>query len=90
MFTDFNYDNLGIPRNSSNPFYGQDKPSNPAGAKWADLGLGGYLEAVDRYKPFAAANLDPTEMGDLGLTETEEEAVVGFMKTLSDRPQVSR
>jgi len=35
--------------------------------------------------PEVAANLNRAEMGDLGLTEAEEEAVVDFMKTLSDR-----
>ncbi len=144
VFADFKYDNPGVPRNPDNPFYRQPPQFNPAGAKWVDLGLGGYLETVERYKPFAAANygrqktptlrnvdrrpspqfvkaymhngyfkslkevvhfynvrdkrdahwpppevaanLNRTDMGDLGLTEAEEDALVDFMKTLSDRP----
>jgi cytochrome c peroxidase len=35
--------------------------------------------------PEVAANLNKTEMGNLGLTGAEEEAVVDFMKTLTDR-----
>ena len=38
LFTDFSYDNLGIPRNSSNPFYNQ--PSNTSGNSYVDLGIG--------------------------------------------------
>lgn len=38
LFTDFSYDNLGIPRNNSNPFYTQN--SNPLGNSFVDLGIG--------------------------------------------------
>lgn len=38
LFTDFSYDNLGIPRNNSNPFYNQT--SNTAGNSYVDLGIG--------------------------------------------------
>ena len=48
-FTDFTYDNLGVPKNPANPFY--DEPEwNPAGANWVDAGLGGFLEQAG-YKP---------------------------------------
>ncbi len=57
VFADFKYDNLGIPRNPENPFYGQDRSFNPDGKAWVDKGLGGFLETVDRYKPYAAANM---------------------------------
>ena len=40
LFTDFTYDNLGVPRNPDNPYYGQDKKFNPQGAKFVDRGLG--------------------------------------------------
>ena len=39
LFTDFTYDNLGIPKNLENPF----TVANP---DWADPGLGGYLESI--------------------------------------------
>lgn len=42
VFTDFTYDNLGVPRNPANPWYGQ--PGNDLGAGWSDPGLGGVLE----------------------------------------------
>ena len=45
LFTDFTYDNLGVPRNPLNPFY--NEPAwNPDGLSWVDTGLGGFLEAA--------------------------------------------
>jgi cytochrome c peroxidase len=45
LFTDYSYDNLGVPRNPENPFY-SNLAYNPPGAAWVDTGLGGYLETV--------------------------------------------
>lgn len=42
LFTDFTYENLGVPRNPDNPWYTQTD-FNPAGRNWVDLGLGGFL-----------------------------------------------
>ncbi|MDK9703868.1 MAG: cytochrome-c peroxidase [Sulfuritalea sp.] len=44
LFTDFTYDNLGVPKNPDNPFYAQDKAWNPQGAKFVDRGLGGVVK----------------------------------------------
>lgn len=40
LFTDFTYDNLGVPKNPENPFYMLPKELNPAGFDFVDLGLG--------------------------------------------------
>jgi len=40
LFTDFTYDNLGVPRNPDNPFYKLPSQHNPAGLEWVDRGLG--------------------------------------------------
>ncbi len=143
VFTDFTYDNLGVPKNPENPFYAMGKKWNPDGKGWIDKGLGGYLEGTEKYKKYAAENygkhkvptlrnvdLRPSEgfvkafmhngffttlkevvnfyntrdaegaewappevsenvnvdeLGNLGLTPEEEDAIVLFMKTLSDR-----
>jgi cytochrome c peroxidase len=143
LFTDFTYDNLGVPKNPENPFYTMDKKWNTDGKEWVDKGLGGYLEGTEKYVKYAVENygkhkvptlrnvdLRPTqgfgkafmhngyfktlkdvvsfyntrdragsnwpppeisenvnteEMGDLGLTAEEEDAIVLFMKILSDR-----
>lgn len=156
LFTDYTYDNLGIPRNPDNPFY-TEPAFNPDGLDWMDEGLGGFLASRIDYVSYADANLGkhkvPTlrnvdkrpaqdfvkayghngyfkslkgivhfyntrdvkppcsnrftteadalaqscwpepeldgnvnsaELGDLGLTQEEEDAIVAFLKTLSD------
>jgi cytochrome c peroxidase len=45
LFTDYSYDNLGVPRNPENPFYA-NLAYNPAGSAWVDTGLGGFLESI--------------------------------------------
>jgi cytochrome c peroxidase len=149
LFTDFTFDNLGVPKNPDNPFYSMDtvylgdgSPINPEGAAWIDPGLGGFLmnhpnsawqamapdnwgkhkvptlrnvdkrngnnfpkafmhngvfkslkEVVHFYNtrdvemwppPEVGINVNTDELGDLGLTDEEEDAIVAFMKTLSD------
>jgi len=56
LFTDFTYDNLGVPRNPENPFY-SETDFNPLGAAWIDLGLGGFLQSRRDYATYAKKNL---------------------------------
>jgi cytochrome c peroxidase len=155
LFTDFSYDNLGVPRNPANPWYGMDEvlgddgtPINPMGADWVDMGLGGFLashpnpdwksmagENMGKHKvptlrnvdkrngdgfpkaythngffktlketthfyntrdvqswppPEVAENVNSDELGNLGLSSAEEDAIVAFMKTLSDGYEVKK
>ncbi|MEN6486893.1 MAG: hypothetical protein ABFD98_18605 [Syntrophobacteraceae bacterium] len=46
LFTDFGYDNLGIPKNPDNPFYSMPTAWNPDGYDWVDYGLGGFLKSA--------------------------------------------
>jgi cytochrome c peroxidase len=46
LFTDFTYDNLGIPRNPENPFYTMPAFINPDGYAFTDWGLGGFLKSA--------------------------------------------
>jgi cytochrome c peroxidase len=46
LFTDFGYDNIGVPKNPDNPFYDMPAAWNPDGADWVDYGLGGYLQSA--------------------------------------------
>jgi cytochrome c peroxidase len=53
LFTDFTYDNLGMPRNPENPFYKMNKvmlsdgkPINLEGKAWVDQGLGEFLRSL--------------------------------------------
>lgn len=154
LFTDFSYDNLGIPANPENPWYSMPTQYNPDGKTWKDLGLGGFIRNVRGYAIYAdenegkqkvptlrnvdkrpdqqtkksyghngyfkdlktfvhfyntrdvlptcaktepprpgdncwptseiQANVNSDELGNLGLSEEEEDAIVAFMKTLSD------
>jgi cytochrome c peroxidase len=45
LFTDFTYDNLGIPKNPLNPFY-MMVDFNPEGIDWIDYGLGAFLKSA--------------------------------------------
>jgi cytochrome c peroxidase len=54
LFTDFTYDNLGVPRNPMNPFY-KEPDWNPEGANWVDTGLGGFLKAAGYPEPVYTA-----------------------------------
>jgi len=149
LFTDFSYDNIGLPRNPNNPFYDMDEvyfedgtAINPNGIDWIDPGLGGFLknhsnpiwsamanENMGKHKvptlrnidkkngqgdvkayghngyftslkdivhfyntrdvgnwpdPEVTANVNHDELGNLGLTDAEEDAIVAFLGTLSD------
>jgi len=57
LFTDFTYDNLGVPANPDNPWYRADPARNPEGANWVDPGLGGFLARLPHYAGRAAENL---------------------------------
>jgi cytochrome c peroxidase len=52
LFTDFTFDNLGIPANPENPWYGMTE-FNPDGVNWIDYGLGGFLETRSDYVDLA-------------------------------------
>ena len=141
LFTDFTYDNLGVPSNlgmlgdSSElmnyyPFYYPPiAPNfNPDGLNFVDYGLGGIVmipdemgkmkvptlrnvaitspymhngafmtlkEVVHFYNtrdvpdngwpaPEVNMNVNTEELGDLGLTDCQEDAIVAFMETLTD------
>jgi cytochrome c peroxidase len=133
LFTDFTFDNLGVPKNPLNPMY-EDHPD------FIDPGLGGFLKAsgypetvylaeIGKHKvptlrnvdkrpgpgfpkdythngvfkslkeivhfyntrdvetwpaPEVAENVNTDELGNLGLTDAEEDAIVAFLGTLSD------
>jgi cytochrome c peroxidase len=152
LFTDFTFENIGIPKNPANPFYA-NADANPDGTGWIDQGLGGFLAETAAYKlhapsqvgkhrvptlrnvdlrpspafvksfghngyfksleaivhfyntrdvlpacgppaqkegvdcwpaPEVRANLNKAMLGNLGLTEAEEHAIVRFLATLSD------
>lgn len=56
LFTDYTYDNLGVPPNPANPWY-QMGDFNPRGPEWLDEGLGGFLKTVPRFADRTDENL---------------------------------
>jgi cytochrome c peroxidase len=50
LFTDYTFDNLGVPKNPENPVY----THNPG---FIDKGLGGYLASRQDYAAYAGANM---------------------------------
>ncbi len=90
VFTDFSYDNLGVPRNPDNPFY-QQRQYNKLGAKWVDRGLAGTLAADPLYKNFARSQLGKVKVPTLrNVDKRPEPGFVkaymhnGYFKTLKD------
>lgn len=80
LFTDFGYDNLGVPRNPLNPFY-YEPEWNPEGLDWVDKGLGGFLESAG-YDP---AEYEP-EIGKMKvptLRNVDKRPYRGFVKAYS-------
>ena len=57
LFTDFSYDNLGVPRNPANPFYNQAPEFNPSGFEFVDIGLGDHVHDVAENGKFKVPTL---------------------------------
>jgi cytochrome c peroxidase len=57
LFTDFGYDNIGIPRNTTNPFYQLPPNLNPGGANFIDNGLGSVVHNPRQFGHFKAPSL---------------------------------
>ena len=53
LFTDFTFDNLGIPANPQNPWYSMDTSFNRDGAGWIDPGLKEFIETMPQYAMYA-------------------------------------
>ena len=64
LFTDFGYDNIGVPKNPDNPFYGMPAAWNPDGENWIDYGLGDFLKSAgyppEDYEPQMGKHKVPT------------------------------
>jgi cytochrome c peroxidase len=57
LFTDFTYDNIGIPKNPDNPWYRMPVEFNPQGSAWIDPGLAGFLKDLPQYAMYAKESL---------------------------------
>jgi cytochrome c peroxidase len=56
LFTDFTYDNLGLPRNPQNPWYLMDTAFNKEGKEYVDPGLADLLKQMPQYAMYAEEN----------------------------------
>lgn len=79
VFTDFTYDNLGVPKNPLNPFYDMPRRWNPDGHAWVDYGLGGFLKSLapkepEAYEPELGKMKVPT------LRNVDKRPCIGFVK----------
>jgi cytochrome c peroxidase len=77
LFTDFTYDNIGMPRNPANPFYTQTE-FNPDGLDWTDGGLGEFLASRPDYRKFASENLGKHKVPTL--RNVDKRPYTGFVK----------
>lgn len=134
LFTEFDYENIGVPKNPNNKFYTLSNEYNPAGADFIDTGLarnprvvadGRVAESRGKFKtptlrnveitgpymhngvfttlkqvvafyntrdsdpsrwgvPEVADNVNKDTIGNLHLSDTEEDAIVAFLMTLTD------
>ena len=71
LFTDFTYDNLGVPKNPENPVY----LTNPG---FIDKGLGGFLATRSDYAQYAAQNEGKVKVPTL--RNVDKRPSTGFVK----------
>jgi len=57
LFTDFTYDNIGVPKNYDSDFLYLPTEFNPDGIDFSDLGLGGTVNDPDLYGAFKVSTL---------------------------------
>jgi cytochrome c peroxidase len=56
LFTDFGFENIGIPSNPKNQWYTMAETFNSEGKNWIDPGLAGFLKKMPQYKMYAGEN----------------------------------
>lgn len=78
LFTDFTYDNLGVPRNPENPFYRMPLAFNPFGRDWVDAGLGEFLSTRPDYVRFYPENVGKQKVPTL--RNVDKRPQEGFVK----------
>jgi len=91
LFTDFTYDNLGVPKNPENPFYSMSSEWNKDGKGWVDKGLGEFLATTKEFAQYAAENTGKQKVPTLRNVDLRPDdgfvkafAHNGVFKTLKD------
>ncbi|RJP80745.1 MAG: T9SS C-terminal target domain-containing protein [Candidatus Zixiibacteriota bacterium] len=84
LFTDYSYDNLGLPKNWDSPFLTLPPAFNPMGMNYIDKGLGDRLEEEDEWGKFKVPTLRNVAVtspyGHNGIFETLTD-IVNFYNT---------
>jgi cytochrome c peroxidase len=94
LFTDFTYDNIGLPKNNYNPFYTMSSSYNPLGTSYVDNGLGAFLNNSSYNGKFKVPSLRNVAISapyfHNGLYNTLEETVHFYNKrdSLFTTPEV--
>ena len=57
LFTDFSYDNIGVPKNEKNPFYKMPSNINPEGINHIDYGIGSVVNQPEHNGKFKVPTL---------------------------------
>jgi cytochrome c peroxidase len=78
LFTDFTYDNIGVPRNPENPWYTMPASFNPWGFLFIDFGLGGFLQTQPEYQSLAFKNAGKQKVPTL--RNVDKRPYPGFVK----------
>jgi cytochrome c peroxidase len=78
LFTDFRFENLGIPKNPQNPWYSMDSIFNREGTNWIDPGLAGFLKQLPQYAMFAAESYGKYQVPTL--RNVDKRPSEGFIK----------
>ena len=90
LFTDFTYDNIGIPKNPNNPFYTLPAEYNPDGSAVVDIGLGKTTGDPDTNGQFKVGTLRDISLtgpyGHNGYFDTLQQ-IVDFYNTRDVKPQ---
>jgi cytochrome c peroxidase len=91
LFTDFTFDNIGIPKNPQNPWYSMDTTFNKDGINYIDPGLADFLRLVPQYAMFADENYGKHQVPTLrNVDKRPSEGFVkayghnGYFKSLGD------
>jgi len=78
LFTDFTFDNLGLPKNPQNPWYSMDTTINNEGAGWIDPGLAEFLKEMPQYAMYADENYGKHQVPTL--RNVDKRPSPGFVK----------
>lgn len=81
LFTDFRFENIGIPKNTQNPWYSMNTIFNREGTNWTDPGLSAFLKQVPQYTMFAAESYGKHQVPTL--RNIDKRPAEGFIKAYS-------